>query len=322
MAVGGIRSGVAPAEPCWTAPVLRDVGLAGTFRTGTLQSQIDTFLFEAGHTYYIVVDGYSTSCGSYAFNINLIPPCVVFCPPGGIEEGEPPCVDQYHDIFNGGCPSTGWTPLLPDLSGCVTMCGRSCTFHFNGFDYRDTDWYAGAAVGGPVTVSVRAEFPVQGILICGTDCANLRYEIGIADPCGTLALTRDCAPDLNLWVWVGPAVFSGIPESDYVLEACGLREPGACCYASGHCLASSMDECTSIGGTWLGWGTLCEPSPCGADPYGACCLPGGACEVLVQSGCTQAGGRFVGAGADCDPNPCSPTPAQPATWGRIKSEFR
>ena len=178
----------------------------------------------------------------------------------------------------------------------------------------------------PLFVSSPQEYPLAAdILTRRRRCSQtaLAEECCTRRPgCASIATCIRCLPELSHGRPGRPHARSPADSSRFQSEVCGLREAGACCYASGYCLTSSMDECTYIGGTWLGWGTFCEPSPCGADPYGACCLPGGACEVLVQSGCAQAGGRYLGAGTDCAPNPCSTTPAQPATWGRIKSEFR
>ncbi|MBP6875481.1 MAG: hypothetical protein KBD56_05380 [Candidatus Eisenbacteria bacterium] len=39
-----------------------------------LQSRIDYVLLQAGHTYYIIVDGYSASCGSYVLDIPMLVP--------------------------------------------------------------------------------------------------------------------------------------------------------------------------------------------------------------------------------------------------------
>jgi hypothetical protein len=40
-------------------------------------------------------------------------------------------------------------------------------------------------------------------------------------------------------------------------------EPGACCFADGHCEMKKAALCTQAGGTYKGLGTTCTPSPCG-----------------------------------------------------------
>ena len=45
----------------------------------------------AGHTYYIVVDGYGGDMGNYILDVTQVDcptACVVECPPDGIDEGE------------------------------------------------------------------------------------------------------------------------------------------------------------------------------------------------------------------------------------------
>jgi hypothetical protein len=67
------------------------------------QSRIEAVPMEAGGEYYIVVDGYGADCGEYALEVTLHEPCVVECPPGALHENEPPCGDNYYDMYNGGC---------------------------------------------------------------------------------------------------------------------------------------------------------------------------------------------------------------------------
>jgi hypothetical protein len=288
----------------------------------SLQSEIDNIQLQAGQTYYIVVDGYSTSCGSYQLSITATQePCVVECPPGAQIEGEPPCVDGYIDQYNGGCGGTAWSQIQPQGGDCGTMCGRSCTYLYQGMSYRDTDWYEVTSAGGPLSVTGIAEFPLQLILIYGTDCANLQYVYDTGTPCESITVSWPLEADQEAWIWVGPSVFNGVPESDYTLDVCGIAPTpqGACCYA-GHCFLGSEWMCQWY--TWLGPGTDCDPDPCVANPTAACCLADGACEMLTAGDCAQAQGTWQGAGYDCDPNPCAATPAQRTTWGKIKNAYR
>lgn len=287
-----------------------------------LQSEINDFLFEAGRTYFIVVDGYRSSCGSYTVSVaQTPPPCVLECPPDAEPEGEPPCVDGYYDVYNSGCGGVRWTPVHPRETGCATMCGRSCTFLYNGASYRDTDWYEAATPGGTVTVTCTAEFPVQLILIYNAICHNLQYVLAQGEACEPVTVSWNFAPDQLVWIWVGPSNFSGVPESDYVLEVCGLRELGACCFPT-YCTLAAPAWCEEYGGRWLGYGTDCDPAPCGTDPPGACCLVGGECEIRNESSCAAEEGTFMGAGTDCDPDPCQAIPTMPASWGSIKAFYR
>jgi hypothetical protein len=187
------------------------------------QSQVEGVSLAAGHTYYIVVDGYGSSSGSYELVIAGFEPCAVPCPSGAMVEGEGPCVDNYVDQYDGGCNGSGWFEIMAQYSGCAAVCGTSCTYLYQGLSYRDTDWYAAIASGGPVTATCTAEFPLQFIFIYGPDCDNLQYNYLQAAACSPATLCYNIASGGEFWLWVGPSVFSGIPTSNYVLDVCGLQ---------------------------------------------------------------------------------------------------
>jgi hypothetical protein len=211
-----------------------------------LQSQIDNINVTGGSTYYIVVDGFSTNCGSYVIAVTENVPCVLDCPPGAILEGEPPCADNYLDVYNSGCnnPANVFQTICPDGNGNATICGKSGTYLYNGFSYRDTDWFEMEAAGGPVTATWTAEFPIQAIFIYGPDCFNLLYDLGTGGPCVPVTLTRNMGPCAYFWLWAGASQFNGIPcESDYTIEVSGLATSTDC--------------------------TLCEPSPTQTESWGA-----------------------------------------------------
>lgn len=186
-------------------------------------SKIEQLTLAAGETYYIVVDGYGGDCGSYQMDVVPFEPCVVECPPGALQEGEPPCVDNYYDQYNGGCNSTGWTLVEAQEGGCATMCGLSCTYSYQGLSYRDTDWFTMNAVGGMVTTECVAEFPLQFIFIYGADCNNLLYDLATGGPCQPVQLNRNMSAGVEFWLWVGAQVFSGVPESAYAFDVCGIE---------------------------------------------------------------------------------------------------
>ena len=109
-----------------------------------LQSELDFVNVLAGHNYYIIVDGYGTSCGNYTLNVTPCPaqPSPIQCPPGATAEGEPDCGPDYVDNYDGGCNSN--PPVFIDIP-CSTdttrICGTYGTYLFQGSPYRDTDWY-------------------------------------------------------------------------------------------------------------------------------------------------------------------------------------
>jgi len=186
------------------------------------QSKIENVVLYGGHTYYIVVDGYGGSSGNYDLAIMSYEGCVVECPAGALLESEPPCADNYYDQYNGGCNTVGWTEVMGQGNGCADVCGRSCTYLYQGSSYRDTDWYVTYASGGQVTATCTAEFPLQFILIYNPDCNNLLYDLQTGGACEPVSLGHVFGAGEEFWLWVGPSTFSGVPESDYTFEVCGI----------------------------------------------------------------------------------------------------
>jgi len=227
----------------------------------SFQSAIENLVVNGGQMYYIIVDGYGTACGDYVLEATdgL---CSLFCA-GWPEEGEPPCGDGYIDTFNGGCNGSGWSPAPP----LCRLCGRSGTYIYNGYSYRDTDWFDAIGSGEELSVSCVAEFPLQILLIYGTDCDIPQYDIAVAGRCEEASLSRVIGAGEHAWIWVGPAAFSGVPcESVYLLEITGTQplpgRPGACCLPDGSCAYRAPSSCESLGGRFFGYCVLCEPDLC------------------------------------------------------------
>ncbi len=156
-------------------------------------SWIPSVVLLAGHTYYIVVDGYGGACGDYVLEmieVECPTPCDVICV--GVPEGEPTCYDGYDDSYNGGCNST---PPIFSIQpvGDTTICGESGVFDFGGSTYRDTDWYQIYPCGGaPISITVEAEFGVlfgfvEGIETC---VAPAFYSYTTAAECTPTTLTE------------------------------------------------------------------------------------------------------------------------------------
>jgi len=197
-----------------------------------LQSQLDNIPVTGGQTYYIVVDGFSTNCGSYCITVNAdVPPPPLDCPPGAQLEGEPDCYDGYFDSYNGGCNSTGWTNICPQDGDHAVLCGKSGTYLYNGLSYRDTDWFLLEGCGGQVCATWTSSFPIQAILIYGPDCNNLLYDLGTGGPGQPVTLCRNITG--AFWLWAGGSQFNGIPcGSDYTIDVTGICDiPGVDCGA-------------------------------------------------------------------------------------------
>jgi hypothetical protein len=152
----------------------------------------------AGHTYYIVVDGYGGACGAYHLVVAPPPPCTVPCPPGASDESEPCYTDA-----NGGCGSI--PPVYGVIADGETVCGTS---YYDG-THRDTDWYRiSVGIGEPLTytVTVQAEFDVQVMLIRddGEDCTDLEIEYAEGGPCQVVVLSTACEPSSADYIWIAP----------------------------------------------------------------------------------------------------------------------
>jgi len=186
------------------------------------QAFIDEVRVLPGRTYYIVVDGDGTACGPYGLHVSRVVPCIVDCAEGAQEEGEPPCVDEYVDSYNGGCDGSGWTLLEPQADGCADFCGRSCTYVLDGLAVRDSDWFDLWAAGGAVTASVEAEFPVYLVLVYGLNCGNLQFDLAMSEECQVSTVSRSFVAGQEGWLVIIPQVVAGVPESRYSLRVCGI----------------------------------------------------------------------------------------------------
>jgi len=176
----------------------------------------------AGHTYYVVVDGYGTSCGTYDLTIREAVICDVVCPAEGIPEGEPICYDGYIDNYNGGCNSDPY--VFQDINCNTIICGTSGVYDAN--YNRDTDWFRFQVSEGTLTWKVVAEFPVLIFIIAESDCANPNILGSATAPkCDTAVLSMYVAAGVY-WLWVGPSDWGNYP--------CGLEYVG-------------IVECTGLG---------------------------------------------------------------------------
>jgi len=146
-----------------------------------------------------------------------------------VEEGEPECHDDYVDAYNGGCNSDPYVfqAVCGNADGTLIICGKSGTYLFQGWSYRDTDWFEVQGTGGLLTASLFAEFRSQLIFIYGTDCAYPQYDLVMQNACEYGVLSRPVEAGGHAWLWVGPAAFSGVGcASHYLLEMAGITPCG------------------------------------------------------------------------------------------------
>ena len=174
--------------------------------------------------------------------------------------------------------------------------------------------------------------PGGGFGFCVQDASDAAYRMASgepADPC-TLPLPDTCTADVDgdgvvavadilaviaSWGEVGDGTYrpagdiAPMPNGDCTVDVADIlgviggwgedcRPRGACCASDGVCTdALLLDECTALGGVYLGDDSLCADSSCGA---GACCLDASSCLDNVSDWyCEEFGGVFRGVGTDC-----------------------
>jgi len=269
-------------------------------------SAIMNLPLSGGYTYYIVVDGYGGSSGSYVFNLSAFQPCDVVCPGDGVPEGEPNCGTDYVDMYNGGCNSS---PFVFQTINCnTTICGTSGTYLYTGLNYRDTDWFR-VVITSPTTLTWKAvaEFPVLIFVINGgtENCSDYTILGSLtANACDTATLTFDVQPGVY-WLWVGPSVFDGYPcPLEYVAKlTCFTATTGACCnnFDPYDCALLTPAECAGLPDhTFRGLGTNCgPPNPCLPGPPNDECTGAIAVTVPDCPNVVTVSGTTVGANIDC-----------------------
>jgi hypothetical protein len=189
-----------------------------------LQSELSVAL-TAGQTYYIIVDGYSSSYGSYTLDMHWVVPCVVPCPANAYCECEPPLVNEYVDNWNGGCNTPGYPfqHLFGKSDRChlpFVLCGVSGWYLYAGSQYRDTDWYIlTTAYAGIVEITADAEYAIYIFELGPQDCASVGViQQATAGPCDEAMMTIVGPPNTPVWFWVGPTVFADPDGGDNMFD--------------------------------------------------------------------------------------------------------
>jgi len=240
----------------------------------TSQSTVTCVQLAANHTYYIVVDGWSSSSGAYSLLGFECLPCTPICPPGALQENEPNCGDEYVDVTDGGCNSDP-AVFIPITCGQV-VCGTTGTYLYTGLQYRDTDWYE-LTLTSPMTVTWKTVGDFANLVfIIQAPCPGTIIASATAARCDTATVSAVCNPG-TYYLWVGPSVFTGIPcGTQYVgVVTCEPYVPpvGRCCYGTDPnnplCEVDAQFECTNLGGQWT-QGIDCT-TPCPLRPINDDC---------------------------------------------------
>jgi len=183
-----------------------------------------------GQTVYIVVDGYSGTCGTYQINVAELIPCVLTCA-GDIIESEPTLRANYIDRFNSGCNGPNVVPpiitLQADESGELSYCGVS-GFYVDTANNRDTDWFA-ITLGstGVATWTLNAEQVTMGFVLALACPDPDVYGVVTGGPCASGTVEIIGTPGANVGLWIGPPGYTAPlgmigTEYDYEFTLTGL----------------------------------------------------------------------------------------------------
>jgi hypothetical protein len=180
----------------------------------SFKSELECVSLSAGNTYYIVIDGWSsTDCGTYELVVSECVPCVVTCPAGGVLEGEEDCQDDTLDSYNGGCnsnpPAFSGIPCPPPGQSSTTMCGTYGGFTYFGLSYRDTDWYSTTLIAqSNISFCVNGELDsLVGIIDGNAGCpVSFFYDYTFGSPCVTACLNQTL-PAGEWWFFVATSGF-------------------------------------------------------------------------------------------------------------------
>ena len=190
---------------------------------GDYVSKIERLPVLGGNEYFIVVDGYFGDQGDYVIDVVRYLPCVLECPTGADHEGEPPLVNDYVDLHNGGCNTDEANPPFQPITAPV-FCGVSGWYIFAGSTYRDTDWFTiEIPAGGVLEVTGDAELACNMFELGPQDCDGVDVvQDAVIGECAVNTMTIVGDPGSTVWFWVGPTTFTSpdgsFPyEFDYVL---------------------------------------------------------------------------------------------------------
>jgi hypothetical protein len=168
------------------------------------------------------------------------------------------------------------------------------------------------AYGGPITQSL---FPFYWFAAIGVQGGYFGTR--------TYPTTNEAkfVDDGNPPVEDGCTLFGTVRWGSAGENACPVMAIGACCIPGALCQILSEEECTLVGGVYMGNGIPCDPNPC-VLPMGACCLSDLSCVVATAIECEQQNGSYQGDDTVCEPNPCPTTPFRVTTWGQVRASYR
>ena len=192
-------------------------------------------MIDAGMRYYLVIDGYGGDFGEYVVTTCDYPPCAFNCDPDAMLENEPPLVDGYVDLFNGGCDAEEpvfQTLELPPGEQELVFCGTTGWFDTGG-PQRDSDWFELMATGEQVTVLVHAPYTIdlEVEVLFLQDCENVSVLPYQLSTCATDVIEVPTYPGQIVYLRVRPLsptqTACSYSSDIYELYVSGLNGPVA-----------------------------------------------------------------------------------------------
>lgn len=188
---------------------------------GQWNAALEFLAVEEGQTYYIVVDGYATSCGNYELRVAFEEPCPIACPAEAIDEGEAP-MEEVYDQYNAGCYSNSEDPwpyiLSTSRRDSVVICGENGFYHIPAGTGYDNDWWK-VTIGdtGEVVATLTAQRTTNLLQIdmssgqCATATA---IQETFNEPCASTSMTMAGTPGTELYFWVH-TIYNEYPNGAY-----------------------------------------------------------------------------------------------------------
>lgn len=192
---------------------------------GEFVSYIGACPVSMGETYYFVIDGYVSECGTYSLRISDIENCSIECSGGAQFENEPPLQDGYVDTFNGGCDGDGFQ--IQQIFN-EEFCGVLGWFEDGRATQRDTDWFELIASGNEIHLELIAETRTICKLLEMDGCQN--YSISqwmVTHSCQPMGMSISTQPG-DVVILFFSSYFTETPgnvpsnEYEYQLELSGV----------------------------------------------------------------------------------------------------
>jgi len=285
----------------------------------------------AGHTYYVVIDGYGSQSGNYSLTLadgGTPPPTGACCSAAGgcTVTTEALCVGTWQGENTVCSPNPCPPPQpVPCPAGALLEGEPLCQDNY-------VDSYNGGCNSTPYAWYEVAPQAGGCYTMCGQTCTFLMGASSYRDTDWFLStgwavglVTAQLTPafDCMLAIMYGP----DCANLQYVYALGTAYATTTVSYTLGECEDVGVFVAASV---FSGYpaevnyvlnvcGLDCVPPP----PPGACCNAAGLCIMMdTPALCQFVGGTWMGEGVPCDPNPCGNTPTETKSWGAVKNLYR